>query len=335
MNFLNLRKSTVFAFILLFALTAAFADKSRFYQNGKVIDTMYVDSAEGLRVRDKPSLKSNRLCALQHRLPVKVVAIGKEETIDGITAPWVEILIPSYEWKNKNIQEFGWAFGGYLSTKQPEFQIPQNKEQLTKYLESSFWYLNWEYGGTGDCRYGYFENGKIYAVEQNWKKSNYYLNEMKYMSTFRAVSGKKYYSDEYSFWMAPSVYEKDKVQQFLLKKGTFEITNIDDYWFTNYGSVYDDDFVWEFIPNRIFLGKLGSGVIFDSSEMLYNKRMYAIIKGRNAIQWLADENALTDDFAKKCIEMGLSADETPYSDCYRSFWNPIMEEHQKKADEMK
>jgi len=82
MNFVNLRKSTVFAFILLFALTAAFADKARFYQNGKVIDTMYVDSAEGLRVRDKPSLKSNRLCALQHRLPVKVVAIGKEEKID-------------------------------------------------------------------------------------------------------------------------------------------------------------------------------------------------------------------------------------------------------------
>ncbi len=34
MNFVNLRKSTVFAFILLFALTAAFADKARFYQNG-------------------------------------------------------------------------------------------------------------------------------------------------------------------------------------------------------------------------------------------------------------------------------------------------------------
>ncbi|WP_191017120.1 hypothetical protein, partial [Treponema zioleckii] len=85
----------LFSFTILAA--SSFADKSLFYENEKVIDTMYVDSEEGLRVRDYPSLKSNRLCSLQHRFPVKVVAIGKEETIDGITAPWVEILIPRYE----------------------------------------------------------------------------------------------------------------------------------------------------------------------------------------------------------------------------------------------
>ena len=66
-NFVNLKKlkkNILLAFILLFAITSTFADKARFYQNGKVIDTMYVDSVEGLRVRDKPALKSNRLCGL-------------------------------------------------------------------------------------------------------------------------------------------------------------------------------------------------------------------------------------------------------------------------------
>ncbi|MBR4789291.1 MAG: hypothetical protein IK024_00185, partial [Treponema sp.] len=59
---------------MVFALcVSAFADKSRFYENGKVIDTMYVDSPEGLRVRSAPSLKSNRICGLTHRLPVKIV----------------------------------------------------------------------------------------------------------------------------------------------------------------------------------------------------------------------------------------------------------------------
>lgn len=331
-----MKKIICIIFSITVFVTSVFADKSRFYENGKVIDTMYVDSEDGLRVRDYPSLKSNRLCGLTHRFPVKVVAIGKEETIDGITAPWVEILIPSHEWKSKKTAEYGWVFGGYLSAKQPEFKIPQNKDQLTQYLESSFWYLYWEYGGTGDCRYGYFENGKIYAVEQNWQKSNYYLNEMKYLVTFSAVSGINYYSSEYSFWMPPSVYVKENVQQFLFKKGTFEITTIDDYWFTNrYGLACEDDFVWEFMPNRIFLGRLGSGVIFDSLEMLYNKRMYAIIRGKNAIQWLADENALTDEFAKKCIEMGISAVDTSYYEDYRKYWDPIMKEHQKKADVMK
>ena len=102
----------LFSFLIL--LTSVFADKSRFYENGKAIDTLYVDSEDGLKVRDCPSLKSNRLCAVPHRLPVKVVAIGKEEAIDGITAPWVEILLPRYEWKSDN-PEYGWVFGGYLN----------------------------------------------------------------------------------------------------------------------------------------------------------------------------------------------------------------------------
>ena len=46
-------------------------------------------------------------------IQVKVVAIGKEDTIDGITAPWVEILIPRYEWKGEKA-EYGWVFGGYV-----------------------------------------------------------------------------------------------------------------------------------------------------------------------------------------------------------------------------
>src|SRR5574344_348345 len=103
--------------LLNFGALSLFADKSRFYENGRVIDTMYVDSEEGLRVRDEPSLKSRRICGLLHRFPIKIVAIGKEETIDGITAPWIEILIPRYEWKTEE-PEYGWVFGGYLSVSQ-------------------------------------------------------------------------------------------------------------------------------------------------------------------------------------------------------------------------
>jgi len=103
--------------ILLFAicaLTSVFADSSRFYRNGEVIDTMYVNSPEGLRVRDNPILSANRICGLPDRLPVKVIAIGEEDTIDEITAPWIKILIPHYEWENVHV-EYGWVFGGYLS----------------------------------------------------------------------------------------------------------------------------------------------------------------------------------------------------------------------------
>ena len=53
-----------------------------------------------------------------------------------ITAPWIEILIPSYEWKNKEPQ-YGWVFGGYLSKEQPEFIKPRTKDEFIQFLESS------------------------------------------------------------------------------------------------------------------------------------------------------------------------------------------------------
>ena len=48
--------------VSILIITSVFADKNNFYENGKVIDTMYVNSKEGLKVRGYPSLKSNRLC---------------------------------------------------------------------------------------------------------------------------------------------------------------------------------------------------------------------------------------------------------------------------------
>ena len=73
-----MKRSLLIFLLLSFAIISVFADKSRFFDNGKVIDTMFVDSENGLRVRDKPSLKSKRLCVLLYRFPVKIVAIGKK-----------------------------------------------------------------------------------------------------------------------------------------------------------------------------------------------------------------------------------------------------------------
>lgn len=316
-------------FSLLFTIflvnSFMFADKSRFYENGKVINTMYVDSEDGLRVRDYPSLKSNRLCGLTHRFPVKIVAIGKEETIDGITAPWVEILIPSYEWKSKT-PEYGWVFGGYLSEQQPEFIIPRTKNELTQYLESSFWNLYWEYGGSSDDRFGYFADGKMF--ELNNYDVFFDVDDTTMLVNFNAVSGDMYYSDEYSFWMSPSVYTNEVVKQFLLKKGTFELTCIDERWFSNSnGSACSDEFVWDFMPHKVF-----PPVKSATDKIFYNNRIYAIFENENIIQNLYEKNKLSESVAIQCIKLGISAKDTPYEEAYNNYWEPIMKEHQKKAD---
>jgi hypothetical protein len=62
---------------------------------------------ENLRLRDGPDTKANILKILQTGTAVQKLDLGKIETIDNITAPWMFI-------KTEN-EEKGWCFGGYLA----------------------------------------------------------------------------------------------------------------------------------------------------------------------------------------------------------------------------
>lgn len=89
-------------------------------------------------MRGDPSLSANRVCELTHRFSVKIVAIGKEVTIDGITDPWVEVSIPRYEWKSDE-PEYGWIFGGYLSDSRSSFCTPRTKNEIENFLKFNYW----------------------------------------------------------------------------------------------------------------------------------------------------------------------------------------------------
>jgi hypothetical protein len=68
---------------------------------------LYVNSREGLRVRDEPSLSGNRQYLLAYKEPVIVIEKSNVTVdIDGITDHWYLI-------SNDNTK--GWVFGGYLS----------------------------------------------------------------------------------------------------------------------------------------------------------------------------------------------------------------------------
>lgn len=53
-----MKKLTCILFGFTVFIASMFADKSRFYEGGKVIATIYVNSEDGLKVQDYPSLKS-------------------------------------------------------------------------------------------------------------------------------------------------------------------------------------------------------------------------------------------------------------------------------------
>ena len=308
--------------------SVAFADKSRFYEGGKVIDTMYVDSEDGLRARDFPSLKSARLCSLPHRLPVKVVAVGREETIDGFPAPWVEILLPRYEWKGDEA-EFGWVFGGYLSKEQPEFDSSNwDSAAVKRYLMSKEWQMLVWYDNWGAVNF--YENGKAEITGKSMSSSKTWT------FNYQILSGKKIkisnISDtqirSHSIQQPPSseIYNQTYTLEFSdnLHVRTKESSALDLFYYVpaDYPELFTrrelyetDDFQWH------------SGNYYDYKQFRNYFEFYVYQKKRF--------NEIQDSDIQNFIKYGLSPDGTKYEKQYHDYWNPIMAEHQKKADEMK
>ena len=131
-----MRKNILILFSL-FLISSLSAKSNKYYKNEKLINTMYVNSLDGLKVRDTPNLSGKRICGLVNALPVKIIEIGNETEIDGIKDNWVKILIPAYEWKNQN-PEYGWVFGGYLSEEKIQYNL-NSTEDIRNLLTSKIW----------------------------------------------------------------------------------------------------------------------------------------------------------------------------------------------------
>ena len=311
----------LFSFVIL--LTSIFADKSRFYENGKVLDTMYVNSEEGLRVRDYPSLKSNRLCSVPYRIPVKVVAIGQEETIDGITAPWVEILIPRYEWKSEE-PEYGWVFGGYLVKEQPEFDSSNwDSAAVKRYLMSKewkmvAWYDDW-------AAVNFYENGTAKIKGSKTWTFNYQILSGKRIKisnisntqirsyTVQSPPQSEIYNQIYTLEFSDNLHVDTKETSALMLFYYFPA----DYpeLFTRRELYETDDFRWH------------SGNQYDYKQIKNYFEFYVYEKKRF--------DKIQDSDIQNFIKYGLPPEGTDYEQQYHDYWDPIMEEHQKKAEEMK
>ena len=336
-------------------LSLSFAEKSRFYENGKRLDTMYVDSKEGLRVRNTSSLKSEKLCSLPHRLPVKVVAIGREEKIDGITAPWVEILLPRYEWKNSE-PEYGWVFGGYLKEKQPVFKKPSTKEELKNYLTSFFYWVelsesSWKEKELED----YFKLIWYYDIYTCFSQNNYYKScESKSYGdgTFKLID-----SETLEFHCNSYDYEGDYDSPYYDSTPSVIITKVKIKVLTeNSFSFYYLDYDYEMICNAFtFYGR----ELNMESPCLYMTDFTGLDKYSELEMVAGDDDTITEKYGSKkslntdyicnayyehqvsiaqaaedLIKAGVSAAGTKYEKQYHDYWDPVMAEHQKKADAM-
>ncbi len=327
---------TFFAFFLLI-LSFSFSEKERFYREGKLIDIMYVDSEDGLKVRDAPSLKSNRICGLPHRLPVKIVAIGKEETIDGFTDPWVEILLPRYEWKTTE-PEYGWVFGGYIQNNQPEFTVPQTAQQLEDYLKRANWTLPDKKAGSAEDHYNFSTSdyyGYVYSKTKNfvdadtaWFFQNY--DDDDNQTTWKVLNNHQIQIH----WYIPSSTNRHKDP--INKVEVLEVKPVSDgVCFINGTKYLNKPFV-----NRLhwsYYDALKMPLVYNSEFYSDNNSKRDIISAiNNCLFDYSQENYLLDDLRaeliRELIKYGISVNGTDYETDYRDYWDSIMIEHQKNAD---
>jgi hypothetical protein len=94
---------------------------------------LYVNSIEGLRVRNAPSTSGERIAILDNLTEVLVIREdGNEIIIDGINGKWTLI-------KYENIE--GWVFGGFLTAK-PQIIPESSLNNISSILEYIFDNIN-------------------------------------------------------------------------------------------------------------------------------------------------------------------------------------------------
>ena len=142
-----MKKIFVVICVYIFLFLQLSAESLKYYENEKLRNTMYVNSLEGLNVRNSPNLAGKKICGLVNAFPVKIIEIGNEVEIDGIKDNWVKILIPAFKWENQK-PEYGWVFGGYLSKERIEYNLNSTID-IKNLLTSKIWkkenssYLKW------------------------------------------------------------------------------------------------------------------------------------------------------------------------------------------------
>ena len=98
------------------------ADGTCDYESGggvpgkRIVNGLY-RAKDNLRLRETGGTSGEIITTMQANTCVKILLLGREETIDGITDNWVEVEL---QWDSKDLEgdrlygKTGWCFGGYL-----------------------------------------------------------------------------------------------------------------------------------------------------------------------------------------------------------------------------
>lgn len=132
---------------------------------------------------------------------------------------------------------------------------------------------------------------------------------------------------------------------FADKKRFYENGKVIDTMYV--GEEYKDDRIWELefvFENDGSFHYHERGVDFycyPSFSNSNNASLYSVTSKGNFITWYDvrserwNPNDPIDEYVKARIKWGISAKGTKFERLYRDYWDPIMKEHQEKADALK
>lgn len=272
------------------ALTAGYFEKN------KNIDVLYVDSPEGLRVRNMPDLIGKKTGVLFDRMAVKVISIGHEVSIDGIKSNWVKILLPVESLKNDE-QVYGYVFGGYLTDSLKPFSTEGwTDADLNRYLSRFSWV-------TGERNYREFETGGKYftgRLESGAGGSGTYKASMKNKKITVSVA----YGDEEGFGSpVTEIYSIKEIKEDCL---TLVLEG-------------DELLLKPAFTNSVFYWSLTTEKtnIYDFIESSFNALFYPFAS--DMVKSIMGGKDMPD-FLNNLIKAGVRLDIEGYDDKYRNYW---------------
>jgi len=175
--------------------------------NAQNQDALYVNSVEGLRIRDNPDVSANVIGRLKHLDKVSIIDTDtKTVIIDEIKGNWKKVKTASLS---------GWVFGGYLENSIDKIKEinkisgvyyfkdyielkKDNKIQDLKNTSSSNYYLNIKYIGNNIFQITFYADSDQ-SQEISYQEITDFLKNKKYFIDFGGDRSSGSFTKEFCF----------------------------------------------------------------------------------------------------------------------------------------
>jgi hypothetical protein len=175
----------------------------------------YVNSFEGLMVKESPDIFSEIIFSLKHREEVKVLEIGSAIIIDNIEGNWV--LIETQDIK-------GWVFNGYL-VQEKEFNIFTDAGKTIEIVNAGYYLIERSWGEGNENEIGIILSDKNFDL--NYSENDQTVENYSIVRLW--IPEDCFISGEFEVYQEGDIFHSDKTPSRNFKIRELIIELVDGY----------------------------------------------------------------------------------------------------------